>query len=1191
VEVSVPPRVSVVVPVFDVAPYVGACLESLARQSFADLEVIVVDDGSTDGSGEIAAGFVARDGRFRLVRQANAGLGAARNTGAAHAAGEFLAFVDSDDVVPRHAYELLVGALDETGSDFASGNVRRLTPVGTPKAGFLARAIERTRLRTHITRFPPLLFDRTAWNKLFRRSFWERHGFRFPQGVYYEDIPVTLPAHYLAKTVDVVDETVYLWRMREGDDLSITQRRTETKALRDRVAAVDHVSRFLAGQGLAVSKALYDRSVLGADLRYFLDVLPIAGEEYRRLFLDLVNEFVDRADEWALQQPLAIERLKWQLVRRRALPELLEVLRFADEELGERPPIRVGRHWYGDYPFRTDERLRIPAKVFRLEDELAPVARVDELRWEGNRLRVEGTAYIGMLGAPRPDSQTVELVVRRPGWIRRRLRVETEPVHRPDATAESAQQFASLDWCGFVAELDAAELGRGSAGVAWELGVVIRAGGLVRTTWRWERSPLKTLPLADLALPGGGFVRAGQRGRRLSIQAQRRPSVVGAYTVDDGVLQLDGEAGSFSSRAPALRLRRRLGGAAREYPLSVDRSERRSFTGRIPLAELVGEIDSADEAAHLEEQADGVVWEAFLAGNGEPRLLTAAESLAQSTFPLGDREIAVGRASTGAFTVTERAARPVLTDAGWSAGGVLRLTGTFQGPEAAHELVLSARGRPETFAFPLSHAAAGGRFSCELTPGTLPSPAGERSLAEGLWDLLVRRQGAGPDSALGVVPAEQLLARLPLSTRIGPKPFHLGVVDGETPVLAVERDLEDDARGGYAQRRLRTQLYPSRRAESLTETVAYLSFGGTAYADNPRAVHEELVRRDAPLEHVWVVRDGAFRAPETAEVVRRGSREFYELLARARYVVTNDHWPRWFRRRPGQTCLQTWHGAPLKGLGPDLSERPKAVRAHRRFLASRPGPQVVVSPGPWATPLLERAFPGADVLETGLPRTDLLLQSDRDRLRADAKRRVGAEGKRVVLYAPTYRDDLEYRPGTRVSPLRDLPTYRSAVVRLSGYRLGHLLDLEALSTALGSDHVVLFRKHHRVVEALPAEVGSLVRDVSGYPDAIELLLAADVLITDYSSLAFDFAASGRPLLFFTPDLEAYRDDVRGLSLDLDAVAPGPLLRTTDEVIDALRDLDAVAAEHRPRYEAFVDVYCPLADGRASARVVERVFTR
>jgi CDP-glycerol glycerophosphotransferase len=138
---------------------------------------------------------------------------------------------------------------------------------------------------------------------------------------------------------------------------------------------------------------------------------------------------------------------------------------------------------------------------------------------------------------------------------------------------------------------------------------------------------------------------------------------------------------------------------------------------------------------------------------------------------------------------------------------------------------------------------------------------------------------------------------------------------------------------------------------------------------------------------------------------------------------------------------------------------------------------------------------------------------------------------------------------------------------------------------------VLFRKHHRVVEALPAEVGSLVRDVSGYPDAIELLLAADVLITDYSSLAFDFAASGRPLLFFTPDLEAYRDDVRGLSLDLDAVAPGPLLRTTDEVIDALRDLDAVAAEHRPRYEAFVDVYCPLADGRASARVVERVFTR
>jgi CDP-glycerol glycerophosphotransferase len=182
-----PGRISVVVPMYNVAPYLQTCLESLAQQTMADLEVVMVDDGSTDESAAIAERYVERDPRFKLVRQRNAGLGAARNTGVPHATGDLLAFVDSDDVVPRHAYELLRGALDRTGSDFASGNVMRLTPFGMTKAGFVGRVFDRSRLKTHITRFPALVNDRTAWNKLFRRSFWDEHGFRFPEGVYYED--------------------------------------------------------------------------------------------------------------------------------------------------------------------------------------------------------------------------------------------------------------------------------------------------------------------------------------------------------------------------------------------------------------------------------------------------------------------------------------------------------------------------------------------------------------------------------------------------------------------------------------------------------------------------------------------------------------------------------------------------------------------------------------------------------------------------------------------------------------------------------------------------------------------------------------------------------------------------------------------------------------------------------------------
>src|SRR4051812_35859428 len=132
-----PPRVSVVVPIYNVATYLDACLQSIAQQTLTDLDVVMVDDGSTDDSADIARSMGERDPRFRLVTKANGGLGSARNAGIDAATGEFLAFVDSDDVLPRHALETLLGSLDRSGSDFASGNVRRLTSYGISPAVFL----------------------------------------------------------------------------------------------------------------------------------------------------------------------------------------------------------------------------------------------------------------------------------------------------------------------------------------------------------------------------------------------------------------------------------------------------------------------------------------------------------------------------------------------------------------------------------------------------------------------------------------------------------------------------------------------------------------------------------------------------------------------------------------------------------------------------------------------------------------------------------------------------------------------------------------------------------------------------------------------------------------------------------------------------------------------------------------------
>jgi CDP-glycerol glycerophosphotransferase len=433
----------------------------------------------------------------------------------------------------------------------------------------------------------------------------------------------------------------------------------------------------------------------------------------------------------------------------------------------------------------------------------------------------------------------------------------------------------------------------------------------------------------------------------------------------------------------------------------------------------------------------------------------------------------------------------------------------------------------------------------------------------------------GSRSAAEAVPmhlSETLHAQLPIDTEYDHKPFALGADRSEEAVVVVRANLDPDERGPYHQLRLRRVAYPEARALELRDAVVYTSFGGRQCSDSPRAIHAELVRRGAPLEHLWVVSDGMAEVPKGATELRESSRAHYEALARARYVVTNDHFPDWFRRREDQVCVQTWHGTPLKRLGFDVSAMQKTIRRFESHWDERVRNwQYVVSPNRFSTPILRRAYRiEGEMLETGYPRIDLLAREGRDAAGLELRRRLGIpDGVRTVLYAPTYRDQV--------------------LDRRNRYRLDLHLDVKRLRAAVGGDTVILFRKHHYVVDPVPETADGFVRDVSAYPDGTELLLAADVLVTDYSSLMFDYANTGRPMLFFTYDLDLYRDEVRGFYFDFLERAPGPLLRTSDELGEALAGIDDVVARYADRYAAFVAQFCELDDGQAAARVVDRVF--
>jgi CDP-glycerol glycerophosphotransferase len=322
------------------------------------------------------------------------------------------------------------------------------------------------------------------------------------------------------------------------------------------------------------------------------------------------------------------------------------------------------------------------------------------------------------------------------------------------------------------------------------------------------------------------------------------------------------------------------------------------------------------------------------------------------------------------------------------------------------------------------------------------------------------------------------------------------------------------------------------------------------------------------------VNDWAVPVPDGSTGVLAGTEDYYEALARCKYVISNDDMAEWFRKRDGQVYVQTWHGTPLKLIGFDVSQ-PQFISGTRYLdhLAQEvPKWDLLLSPNPFSTPIMRRAFRyDGDICESGYPRNDVLCSGDTQRTADLVRARLGIPpGKRVIMYAPTWRDNQYYASGR--------------------YRFDFRLDLEQAWERLGDDYVILLRGHHHMADDVP--VGTrpgFVLNVTGYPDISELFLVTDALITDYSSVMFDFAPTGRPILFFTYDLAQYRDNLRGFYFDLEAEAPGPLLATSAEVVEAIANLDTVAARYSGAYQAFTAKFCPLDDGKAAARACDRIF--
>jgi CDP-glycerol glycerophosphotransferase len=1156
---------SVVVPVYNVASYLDECLDSIAAQYYRDLEVIMVDDGSTDESGAIAAAYAAKDPRFKLVTKANAGLGAARNTGTEHATGEFLMFVDSDDVIPPFAAELLIASITETGSDFASGNVLRLTSRGVHQSALHKTAFATTSLRTHVSKQASLMDDRTAWNKIFRRSFWDAHKFAFPEGVLYEDTPVMVPAHVLAKSVDALDVPVYYWREREGQSKSITQRRDEVRGFIDRLAGVRQVSSFLAQHKQKKIKRIYDASALTGDLMIFMRELPRVDDAYRQIFLDQCNDYLETVEPQVLDGLPAAQRVLWRLVQRRMLDELMEMVPTIRTK---HSIVRKGVRRYHNLMFLDDNRPELPKSLF-LAGTPRPRTKLHAIGWQDGKLHLRGHAFIPSQPAAHPWSTTRLL------WLTsedgRRTRRLPLPAHKcVDATAEAGTASVTYDWSGFDAEIDIDQL-RGTDG-EWHDGVWSFVIGVVgmgqKSQGSFETGEHATpIKLTSYYLDENVRITPVVLDNRLKLHIEHVGARVTGGGLDGDALEIHGEVTGKNPPPETARLSRTSGVVWRSYPVRI---EGHRFSFRVPVTDLgtEGEI-----CPPLVVGEPGDRFEVELAPGDEhttPIRLAVADEFDWPPLYLGARMIGLHADHKGHPVLSALPASPAVTSV-TADGTVFRLAGTLPpggGWDGMRTVLRLSNGR-EPREFPTT--VDGDTWTSDVDPLAVESFGERLRLRTGTFNLLCRN-GEQPIEPLPVL--EGGLTGLPMDLPADPQRVTLEWLFDDRVVLRVRSALKDNERGRNAGAYNREKLYPKLQKEPLRDAVFYNSFTGRQYSDSPRAVHQELVARGLPLDHIWAVTDGQAAIPPSGRAVGLWERGWYEALATSRYIVTNQHLPAWFRRREGQIVVQTWHGTPLKRIAFDIENLQFADKKYFEKLETEVQHWTfLVSPNRFSTPILKRAFryPG-EMLEIGYPRNDILFATGDKRAAfvADVRRRLALpEGKKVVVYAPTWRDDEYYVGGS--------------------YKISMMLDLEAAREQLGDDHVLLIRRHPNVVDDIAGAGNGFVFDVSNYPDMADLMAIADVLITDYSSVMFDFASTGRPMLFFTYDLAHYRDKLRGFYFDFEAEAPGPLLSTSEEVVEAIRSADSVAGQYATRYKAFAERASDLDDGHAAQRLADAML--
>lgn len=1159
---------SVVVACYNVADYLEECLDSLANQTYKLVEIIMIDDCSTDNdkTKNIVDKYGERYENFHAYHNPqNLGLSDTRNRGVKIAKGDYIAFVDGDDIVPKNAYRDLINSVAMTGSQVATGFVRRFDKFRDKPSYLHKKAISDTIQQTDLERNPELVYDSTSWNKLYSLPMVREHNMTFPANMLYEDIPFVMRAFVIAShesSIDILSNVVYRWRWRDGDSKSITQVKNAMKPYGDRLKILNMVRDYFLKAH--VSQRILDTfyvKVLMIDIPLFMDDIADADDDFVFDFQRATYIFLRN---WGLLKSNLYEQLSVKMqLQYRALLEgnFDELKRYSYSGFKGSIVKRFVRHFWGKRAHTATSGADVKNTIQRVsqptEDTIQIEGYIHPKSIKLHRIWLTPSNLNEHITANLVNIDTNKKMAISINRVRSISNIHLKKEDAPYSTYKAAFNVQdalttlgngtwkiqiTLQYHGEKFESFAGQPIHGNQKIASVINSKLRLNLIQRYNRHW-----------DLTFVVQKMLNSNSTRDQSKSQITALTNVIGR---DDGILLTFTDCSNIIK--PTLQIN----------------------------DENIGQLEKNTDH-QIKFLVSGEELEKYR-GNMQHLVLIDAETNVPESYAMDysrqteiihgkDYDVFISYNSTDGIWLMQEVPFAELKSANWIKTGTnLAIEMKVNIPASSNEEnfgnsgsveLLSSNKKSRYLSIGRVKFVEDGCFNVQIP---LVAANNLKVLSGNYRVYLVVAYGE-MQKRIRVIDLKAVSDQLDTYTN---KHFTFdlqctnnGFLEFHTVQTTFGMDRSKLQRGiNYSI------LYPMMRMLPINKKmVVFESYWGDYFNGSPKAIYDYLRKNHPELKFVWILTNDQIPIEGKAKRVKRLGFKYWYYMARAKYFVENTNFPNQYSKRSGQIEVQTLHGTFMKTMGFDEPHFKNATAGVQRNFAIRNNRwDILTVPSKYMADTATHAFDFKhEIVESGFPRNDALYQHNNSAYIENVKKNLHIPlDKKVVLYAPTFRNNDD-----------------------SGFDFE--LDLDKLKEKLGDEYIVLVRLHYFVAHSMSfVDHQGFVWDVSDYPDIADLYLISDVMITDYSSVMFDYGHLKRPMIFFSYDKDWYLNgDNRGVYLDYDQTVPGPVVETTDEIIKWLQNFHDLTANYASKIDWFYDKFCTYGrNGDASKIVSEKMLS-